>query len=128
MKIGDKILIVVVLFIAVGSLVYQFVAPKEAGGEVVIEVDGEIVKRFDLPQEDLIEYKVQVDEDDYNVVQVLGSKAQVSEATCPEQIDVHDGWIDNPGEMLVCIPNKVVVKIVGNQQDEDKDGVDLRSY
>ena len=31
---------------------------------------------------------------------------------CPDQICVHTGWIDQEHDMIVCMPNKVVVQIV----------------
>lgn len=126
MKKGDIILIGVILLIALGLSLFYFFAAKDAvAEEVVIEVNGEIVKTFSLPQKQLVEYQVKIDEDDYNLIQILGEKVRVVEATCPEQIDVKQGWIARPGQSLVCLPHKLIVKIEGSTSEND---VDLISY
>lgn len=38
-------------------------------------------------------------------------KCAITEASCPDQICVHQGWISQPGETIVCLPNQVVVTI-----------------
>ncbi|AZR72603.1 hypothetical protein BBF96_03895 [Anoxybacter fermentans] len=127
MKVGDKILILVILLVAVGLYAfYQFQSPDGSGKKIIIEVDGVVVKTFDLPQEELVEYKVEIDEYNYNLIQIFKNRVRVAEATCPEQIDVLQGWIEKPGEMLVCLPHKLIVKIVG--EDIESDEVDVKTY
>lgn len=50
-----------------------------------------------------------------NVIEVQASKVRVSEADCPNQDCVEQGWISNAGQQIVCLPHKLVVNIT----DED---------
>ncbi|MCR4401297.1 MAG: NusG domain II-containing protein [Firmicutes bacterium] len=40
-------------------------------------------------------------------------RARVLDSDCPDRVCVRTGWIDQPGETIVCLPNRVVVKIQG---------------
>ena len=50
-----------------------------------------------------------------NVIEVQSGKVRVSEADCPNQDCVDQGWISNAGQQIVCLPHKLVVSIT----DED---------
>ena len=50
-----------------------------------------------------------------NVIEVQSGKVRVSEADCPNQDCVDQGWISNAGQQIVCLPHKLVVNIT----DED---------
>lgn len=42
-------------------------------------------------------------------------KVRVTESTCPDKICVRTGWIGRPGQSIVCLPNRVVVRIEGSE-------------
>lgn len=46
-----------------------------------------------------------------NVIEVQSGKVRVSEADCPNQDCVDQGWISNAGQQIVCLPHKLVVNI-----------------
>ncbi|WP_298629165.1 NusG domain II-containing protein [uncultured Senegalimassilia sp.] len=50
-----------------------------------------------------------------NVIEVQAGKVRVSEADCPNQDCVDQGWISNAGQQIVCLPHKLMVNIT----DED---------
>lgn len=50
-----------------------------------------------------------------NVIEMQAGKVRVSEADCPNQDCVEQGWISNAGQQIVCLPHKLVVNIT----DED---------
>lgn len=45
------------------------------------------------------------------------------EADCPDKLCVHQGYISRVGEVLVCIPNKVVVEIKSDDSEKELDGI-----
>ena len=47
-----------------------------------------------------------------NVVEIKDGRVRVSEADCPNQDCVHQGWIDTPGKQIVCLPHKLTVNVV----------------
>jgi hypothetical protein len=50
-------------------------------------------------------------------IEVKDKKIRVLETDCPNQICKHAGWISQPGQSLVCLPNKVVVEIPVDHQN-----------
>lgn len=43
-------------------------------------------------------------------------------ANCPDKVCVHTGFINKPGQSIVCLPHKINVKIVSNDTSKvDKD-------
>lgn len=48
------------------------------------------------------------------VVEVSGGAVRVRESDCPDQVCVLTGWISAPGDMLVCVPYRVVIQVVGS--------------
>lgn len=41
-------------------------------------------------------------------------KVRVVESTCPDKVCVRTGWISRPGQAIVCLPNRIVVRIEGS--------------
>ena len=50
-----------------------------------------------------------------NVIEVQAGKVRVSEADCPNQDCVEQGWISKASQQIVCLPHKLMVNIT----DED---------
>lgn len=42
---------------------------------------------------------------------------QVLDSDCPNRLCVRAGRISRPGQVLVCLPNRVVVRLVGGTLD-----------
>lgn len=127
LTIADKIMIGVILLAAVGIWGGMFFnRPGGDGTAVILEVNGEVVKTIALPQAETLEYKYMVDEDDYNILQIEGSRVRIIEATCPDQVDVKQGWISKPGETLICLPHKLVVRIAGEKTIDDE--IDVKTF
>ncbi|WP_324717394.1 Gx transporter family protein [Carboxydochorda subterranea] len=45
------------------------------------------------------------------VLEVRDGRIRVKSSTCPHQVCVHTGWIDRPGQVIVCVPGRAVVAI-----------------
>jgi len=41
------------------------------------------------------------------------------EADCPDKLCERTGWISRPGESAICLPNRIVVRIEGENQKFD---------
>lgn len=46
-------------------------------------------------------------------LEVKAGRMRVLSSPCPRQSCRHGGWIGSAGEMLVCLPNKVLVRLPG---------------
>lgn len=110
----DIIFILLILIASVAALIYG--STRETGKNAVIRSDGDII--MDIPlSEDGVYYPVGME---YPVtVTVSGGKIAVTESECTTKICVHTGYIGAVGEMIVCLPNKMTVEIVGGESEYD---------
>ncbi|KYO64782.1 NusG domain II-containing protein [Thermovenabulum gondwanense] len=120
---GDKILIAVVLFFSVFTLIIFYTYGMDNNPTyAVIEVNGKFFQKISLgsngPQ-----LKVEVPGImGVSVVEIDKNRVRMLESPCKDQLCVQQGWIEKGGEMIVCLPNRVVVKVLKEKKD-DMDGV-----
>lgn len=108
---NDILLIIAVLVVAMlfGSIM---MLTRSEGGTAVIIKDGNEIQRLSLDRD--TEYVVGEGKD-LNKVVIRDGKAYVSEAGCPDKICVKTGAVCYEGETIVCLPNKLVVRIEGGE-------------
>ncbi|HHT27769.1 MAG TPA: hypothetical protein GXZ82_11030 [Firmicutes bacterium] len=96
--------------------------PEEAAAFAVITVDGKDVVQLPLDQD--TKYQVPVTGRSF-VVQVENNRVRVLEADCPDQVCVLTGHISRVGQAVVCVPNRVTIRIqsAADGQDPEIDGM-----
>ncbi|MFO7152444.1 MAG: NusG domain II-containing protein [Bacillota bacterium] len=121
---GDKILIATILLLALtifaGFQIYGFTGGKTYA---VIEINGKQYQKITLGNDGP---KMQL-----NVPGVIGDlvlevdrdKVRVVSSDCPDKDCIRQGWASRPGQTLVCLPNRVVIKIESRDSTGDLDGV-----
>jgi hypothetical protein len=118
--IADIILIVSVLLIS--ALCCLFVVLNQSEGtEVVVTIGNDEYGRYPLN----IDKKITISVDNetvsqYNILVIENGEADVIEASCPDGVCEDHIPISKSGETIVCLPNKVVVRI-----ESDKNEVDI---
>ena len=58
-----------------------------------------------------------------NTIQVEPGRIRVAAADCPDQVCVHQGWISNGVTPIVCLPNRLTIRIENPAQGGEVDGV-----
>lgn len=118
----DKLLIV---FIAVISLVsLGFIKDKATNSDqkyISIQVDGQEVKKIIFDKKIIGKTIPMETEFGYNLIEIGDGKVRVIEADCPDKLDVKQGYISEPNEIIVCLPNRLVIEIIGGEEDEEGD-------
>lgn len=88
---------------------------------VSIQVNGEEIKKIIFDSK-LIGKTIPIEtEYGYNIIEIGDEKLRVIEASCPDKIDVKQGYISRIGDMIVCLPNKLVIEIKGLDQGTEID-------
>lgn len=110
-KPGDIVIIATVLLSAVFGIF-----PWQAHGEkAVLYCDGEAVKEFDLDSD--CNY---VFESEYNnMIVIENGTVRIESADCPDKVCVHTKAISKSGQTICCLPNKVIIRIVGKSPETD---------
>lgn len=106
---NDVILIAVLLIFAAMGWLYLSLN-KIGGVYAVVTIDGEEVCRMPLDENSVTEIG---ENGKYNKVVVEDGQVYVSEASCPDRLCVNQGRKSFDGEMIVCLPNKMIVTVVG---------------
>lgn len=71
---------------------------------------------LDLARDTVIQVPVR---DGTVVVQVQGGLARIMASPCPRGTCVRTGWIREPGQTVVCMPEGVFIEIRGNGREPD---------
>lgn len=117
MKKNDFLLIGTLFLIGAFILAFQF-SNKKSGEQVVITIDDKVYKVVNISED--VEIKVELEDGHYNTIQVKDGKVKMLEADCSNQVCVQSSQIEHVGETIVCLPHKVIVKIVASEQAVDK--------
>ena len=92
------------------------ISPDTGNKKVVVSVDGKKTAEYPLKKD--ATYELSGSHLGTNTLVIKSGKAYISEANCPDKQCMKQGKISKTGEMLVCLPNRVVVKIIDSKKDE----------
>ena len=123
-KIGRVDIFIGAAVVVIGvALFLVFLAGKRLGDGVVVSVDGRVVEKYSLFEE--VDTVIEGVDGGTNRLIIKDGQAWIEEASCPDKLCVHQGKIKHITESLVCLPNRVVVRIIGatNNSSEDLDAV-----
>ncbi len=115
-KIGDLV-IYIFLIIFFSILILKIDSFKDVkGAKAEIWVDGELKYVYPLQEE---EKNVFVDTNLGGCnVQFKDSMVRVTTSNSPLKIAVKQGFIKSPGEVIIGIPDRLVIKIVGDSEED----------
>lgn len=107
---GDLIAILLVIAIAVGTAI-AFFSLGEASSSAVAQVfqAGRLIGEYPLETDATVE----IDGAYTNTVSIMDGKVAIVASSCPGNDCVHIGWIGSAGRSIVCLPNRVEIRIVG---------------
>ena len=117
LRYGDYIVIVMIIIVAVLFVVLFY--DNNTNEKIAIISQNDIVlDRIELDK--ISERYVITYSGKYpGIIEVNNKKIRFSHADCPDQVCVNTGWIDKPGQIAVCLPAGVIIKIEGAQTDVD---------
>ena len=110
---ADIILALLLLLVAL-SVFLIITLTKEAGASVRVEIDGREVAVLSLSEDG--EYSLN---GGTNILIIKDGRAEMREANCPDGLCIKQGKISHTGERIVCLPNRVMVEVVGGESDTD---------
>ncbi len=100
--------IVAVIAVLVSVIFWMNVASHE-GGIVSVYQEGILIRELSLDSD--TEFVVEGEYE--NVVTIKDGKAAITKSDCPGTDCVHSGWIHEAGRSIVCLPNRVELRIEG---------------
>lgn len=123
LKKGDFAIVIVLVVVALGWFIKDFIWSDDINKQAVIKVDSQIYDT--IPLDISNEHKeIPLKLPDNNYVHIVMEKDNiwVEDASCPDKVCVKTGTITKSGQSIVCLPNKTVVYIEGTEKTEIDDG------
>ena len=109
-----RMIIFLLLAAVAASAAWLLLWNREADSPVArVSWDGALLEEFDLNQVDEPYTYTFKHESETNTITVERGRVCISEANCPDQICVHQGWISDGTVPIVCLPHTLIVEIVG---------------
>ena len=90
----------------------------------IVEMDGIVLNTVYLEQDmEAREIRVDAGEGRYNTVLIGYDFVEVLESNCPDQVCVGWGRIRYSGQTIVCLPFKIVIRVVGRIEETPIDEI-----
>ena len=116
--IGDIFVAVVIILAALTMI---FLRPQSGDGELtaVITIDGEKVGQYALNEEN-DGIVIDLPSCEYPVtIELRTGGVRVAHTGCPNGDCEKCGWAKRAGEQIVCLPNRLVISVVGGVSEFD---------
>ena len=94
------------------SVIFWTKVGSEEGNMVMIYQDGSLIRELSLGTDT----EVVIEGDYENVVTIKDGKTAITRSDCPGTDCVHSGWIHEAGRSIVCLPNRVELRIEGTSE------------
>lgn len=122
---GDLAVFLTILLLAVGS--FFLVNAKPSGEKLVAVVtqNGAELYRIDL-EEATDRTELEIGGNYHELLVAENGRIRFEQADCPDRICVKTGWISRPGQVAVCVPAGVIVKITGDSGEEEEIDIFLK--
>ena len=105
----ERLSILLIVSLSVGAILWMgrnSDHPGQTATTAVVFKDGQPITELNLLQN-----KVFTLPSNEMEIEVNAGRVRVARSNCPKQICVRSGWIKEPGEVIVCVPNKVLIEI-----------------
>ncbi|MBU3108153.1 NusG domain II-containing protein [Clostridium gasigenes] len=119
-KKWDIIIIVVLMVLSfIPEIVFGLILGKEYNSTYAeITVAGEVYKNIPLSAhkgKEIIEVETKYGK---SKIQVKDNNIGIIDASCADKICMHPEYINKPGDALVCLPNKLMIEIKGDIEED----------
>lgn len=111
-KRNDFILTIVVLAAALIGGGGYYLTHRDPALRAEITIDGELAETLDLSRDQ--EITIHGVHGGTNHLIVKDGAIWCEEASCPDGVCIRQGKQNRDGGMIVCLPNRMIVKVIGN--------------
>ena len=114
LKLGDWLtLLLGGAFVAVLTLILW---SGDLADKAIIRSGGKIFREVSLSRDQKIKEPGPLG---VSIVSIQDRKARIASDPSPRQYCVRQGWLQQAGEIAICLPNQVSVELVGNKKKYD---------
>lgn len=116
----DFLLAGIILVVSVGALL-PFKGNEPVKKKALIYRNNVLLRIIDLPVSGTQYFDL---EGPGNIrIEAKNDSVRVAKISCPLKICEHQGWISSPLRAIVCLPNRLLIKIKGVPEDTSCDAI-----
>ena len=115
-KYKNDIIFIAAILAVVAIAAVALLLLRGEGSTVTVEVDRQIIGTYSLASDRVVD--IPTDDGEMNRLVIRDGKAFMESATCPDGVCVSHRPISREGETIVCLPHKVVVTVIGGNENE----------
>ena len=120
--LGFWLLLLGIILVLCAAAILVMYLTRQPGTYVRISQDGEVTHVFPIDEDRTVPYDTV--SGGHNVVVIADGRVSVTEANCPDQVCVRHAPIQTTGDTpIVCLPNRLVVEIIGPADPNQPDSV-----
>ena len=116
MKKFDVYLASAMLIIALVWFLFTNISVK-SGDTLIVTKDNDTVGSYSLSEDGV--YSVKDEDKTLLLFEIRNGSVNVLSASCPDKLCVHQKSISKNDELIVCLPNKIVLEINSNQKSDN---------
>ncbi|WP_438467464.1 NusG domain II-containing protein [Streptococcus pluranimalium] len=110
---------------AVWTIYQKMATPPSSALVAVVKIHGKVVDTYALEENGPhFEKTYHPDKGQYNIVEIDGDSIRVREDNSPDQIAVKTGWINQEGQLSICLPHDLIIEIqstIDSSTEENKE-------
>jgi len=107
--------LVVLALLAISLIGIAALRQLAAGAWLIAEQEGEVVYRAPLSEDRRIVLPGPLGD---TVVEIKNGRACVVDSPCPQKVCIGMGEVAKSGEIVACVPNRLIFTIVGLERQE----------
>lgn len=122
-RVGDILIyfLLIVIFSIIGYQITKFKAVDAANAEIYVNNELKYIYPLQEEERDLF---VPTDIGGVNV-KIRDKKIRVTTSNSPLKLNIKQGWIGQPGEVIIGVPDRLIIKVIGKKINTDNDDIDF---
>lgn len=115
MTAWDRVVLVLALTL-LPFLYWQFWQPTHRGETARIKYDQHLIQEISLAKPQTLRVKGELGD---SVFEIKDQQVRFTHSPCQNKVCIHYGWLTHSGDIMACLPNHIVVEIVGGERNYD---------
>ena len=113
--------LIAALLLFFSAIAAYFFLVQDSGSYVKVSIDGEYYGSFSLSAD--TEYVINGYNGGVNTLVVKDGYAYLKDSSCPDHLCENMGRISKTGQSVICLPNRVVIEIAGDDDEGEYDTI-----
>ncbi|MFC1566468.1 NusG domain II-containing protein [bacterium] len=112
----DFLIISCILLVSAASFILFKLLSNSNNNVLILHHNKKIVGKYNMLKNN--KYKIKIDNELLCSIEINNGKAKIIETSCPKKICKNFGYIKYAGQSIICVPNKLFLKIENSKSSK----------